>query len=201
MHRPEDLFRSLFAHEPYAFWLDGWNGYSYMGMGSPEAPDANTGFHVGYFTYEGEPCFIRADRYLVISHRRSLVHAIGFDGEIKIVDRRKRLSHAAPRNVRYRIPRDEYLELIGQCLRLIRLGESYEMCLTNQLLLETDLPALDYYERLRCTNPAPYAAFMQFGDTGSRARLRNVFFASTSGGGWNRAPSKGPSPATATPPS
>jgi len=165
MHPPEDLFRSLFAHEPYAFWLDGWNGYSYMGMGSPEAPDANTGFHVGYFTYEGKPCFIRADRYLVIDHRRSLVHAIGFDGEIKIVDRRKRLSHAAPRNVRYRIPRDEYLELIGQCLQLIRLGESYEMCLTNQLLLETDLPALDYYERLRCTNPAPYAAFMQFGDT------------------------------------
>ena len=165
VHAPEDLFRSLFAHEPYAFWLDGWKGYSYMGVGSPEAPDANAGFHVGYFTYEGEACFVRAEKYLVIDHRRSLVHAIGFDGEIEIVDRRKRLSHNAPWNVRYRIPRDEYLRLIGQCLQLIRAGESYEMCLTNQLLLETDLPALDYYERLRCTNPAPYAAYMQFGDT------------------------------------
>jgi para-aminobenzoate synthetase len=186
-HPPEDLFRSLLKHEPYAFWLDGWNGYSYMGTGSPEPPDARSGFHVGYFTYEGEACFVRAEKYLVIDHARSLVRAVGFDDRIEIVDRLDRgdesgpvlsgdkvtmrrcqgsnLSHNAPRNVRYRIPRGEYLELIRQCLDLIQCGESYEMCLTNQLLLDTDLPALDYYEKLRCTNPAPYAAYLQFGDT------------------------------------
>jgi para-aminobenzoate synthetase len=153
-HPPEHLFRTLFAHEPYAFWLDGWGGYSYMGTGSPEPPEAGAGFHVGYFTYEGEPCFIRADRYLVIDHRES-----GMENA------RKPQPHSPPRNIRYRIPREEYLGLIRQCLDLIRAGESYEMCLTNQLLLETDLPALDYYEKLRRTNPAPYAAYMQFGDT------------------------------------
>jgi para-aminobenzoate synthetase len=123
-------------------------------MGSPERPDAGPAFHVGYFTYEGEPCFIRADKYLVIDHR-----------EIGIESTRQPTPHNAPRNVRYRIPRDEYLGLIRQCLDLIKAGESYEMCLTNKLLLETDLPALDYYEKLRRTNPAPYAAYMQFGDT------------------------------------
>ena len=147
--RASDLFRQEFASEPYAFWLDNWDGRTYMGCGSPASPDS-PGFRAGYFTYEGQPVFIKAERLLITHVEQALPPAH---------------RSAPPRNVRYRIPKAEYLDRIRQCLHLIRAGESYEMCLTNQLLLETDLPALDYYENLRRINPAPYAAYLQFGDT------------------------------------
>jgi para-aminobenzoate synthetase len=148
-----NTFREQFAKEPYAFWLDHWSGYSYMGCGAP-APPEGSGFRVGYFTYEGEPVFIKAEQLVVINHQNTVERALP-----------PAHSHSPPRNVRYRISRPGYLDRIRQCLELIAAGESYEMCLTNQLLLETELPALNYYEVLRQTNPAPYAAYLQFGDT------------------------------------
>ena len=143
-------FREQFANKSYSFWLDGWGGQTYMGCGVPCSLD-EPGFRVGYFTYEGEPCFIKAERLVKLPGTLDPV-AVDTAGR-------------SARRIRYRIPRDEYLDLIRRCLQLIASGESYEMCLTNQLLLETDMPALDYYERLRKTNPAPYSAYLRFGDT------------------------------------
>jgi para-aminobenzoate synthetase len=63
-----------------------------------------------------------------------------------------------------RLSRHEYLDRIRQCIDHIRDGEAYELCLTNQLEFETDIPALRYYETLRRLNPAPYSAYLRFGD-------------------------------------
>lgn len=57
-----------------------------------------------------------------------------------------------------------YLADIDECLRQIRLGESYEVCLTNRIEMDADIPPLDYYRVLRRANPAPYAAFLHLGD-------------------------------------
>jgi para-aminobenzoate synthetase len=65
---------------------------------------------------------------------------------------------------RFTIPREEYLRKVEECLEFIAAGESYELCLTNKLTVETDIPPLDYYETLRRTNPAPYAAYLSLGD-------------------------------------
>ena len=58
-----------------------------------------------------------------------------------------------------------YLQDIHTCQQKIRAGESYEICLTNRLRLETHTEPLDYYLRLRQEHPAPYAAFFRFADT------------------------------------
>lgn len=60
--------------------------------------------------------------------------------------------------------RTRYIDNVASCLQHIRLGESYEVCLTNRIEASSDIPALDYYRTLRGSNPAPYAAFLSFGD-------------------------------------
>ncbi len=195
-HPPDVLFRALFAHERYAFWLDR-TPVTYMGASDevddePPMPRPATpidlpipfqGGTVGYFGYEwGQPhqhaspypdaMFLRVDQFLAIDHRDNTLYLVGDrqwldDTECRIRAIKPQDTPRWNRPVppaRYRIPREAYLDKIRECLRLIREGESYELCLTNQVCLESDIPALDYYETLRRINPAPYAAFLQFDD-------------------------------------
>ncbi len=69
--------------------------------------------------------------------------------------------HTAPHLSR---SRDHYLEDIETCLDHLRAGDSYELCLTNQLQLDLDVDPLDLYRHLRRANPAPFAAYLRFGD-------------------------------------
>jgi para-aminobenzoate synthetase len=60
--------------------------------------------------------------------------------------------------------RDQYLQDIEASLEHLRSGDSYEICLTNQLGVNTDAEPLALYRRLRKVNPAPFAAYLRFGD-------------------------------------
>ena len=62
--------------------------------------------------------------------------------------------------------RDVYLDNITEALRLIKDGETYEVCLTTQIFSEAQVDPLDFYLSLRKRNPAPYGAFLRFGDDG-----------------------------------
>ncbi|KAL5733477.1 hypothetical protein ACOSQ2_033169 [Xanthoceras sorbifolium] len=59
--------------------------------------------------------------------------------------------------------REDYIKDVQNCLKYIKDGESYELCLTTQLrkgLREID--SLGLYLHLREKNPAPYAAWLNF---------------------------------------
>ncbi|MFD0885984.1 aminodeoxychorismate synthase component I, partial [Streptosporangium algeriense] len=58
--------------------------------------------------------------------------------------------------------RDDYLADVAECHRLLRAGESYEICLTTTARLPYAGDALDFYTRQRLLNAAPYAAFLQW---------------------------------------
>lgn len=60
--------------------------------------------------------------------------------------------------------RATYLEDIEACRRALRSGVSYEVCLTNAARLPAPPDALEFYRTLRRDNPAPYAAFLSFGE-------------------------------------
>lgn len=57
-----------------------------------------------------------------------------------------------------------YKNDINKCLQEIHEGETYQVCLTNQLYTETTPDPLTFYRRLRQVNPAPYSAFLRFGE-------------------------------------
>jgi len=59
--------------------------------------------------------------------------------------------------------RARYLDDIAACKREIAAGESYEICLTNELRSDIQVDPLALYRELRRRNPAPYAAFLRFG--------------------------------------
>lgn len=70
------------------------------------------------------------------------------------------------------IPRSRYEQSLEEIMRLVEEGETYEVCLTNQIVCErpkggdggvaaaNKTPPLDLYSRLRRSNPAPYAAYI-----------------------------------------
>ncbi|MEU4468441.1 aminodeoxychorismate synthase component I [Streptomyces sp. NPDC024017] len=60
--------------------------------------------------------------------------------------------------------RATYLADIEACRRALRSGTSYEVCLTNAARLPAPPDALEFYRTLRHDNPAPYAAFLRFGE-------------------------------------
>jgi len=75
---------------------------------------------------------------------------------------------------------DAYKECIETCLEEIRAGETYEICLTRQLGLESArfrTQAFDLYRTLRNANPAPYAAYFEVKSTGSAPDERGADFA------------------------
>ncbi|MEU0134824.1 aminodeoxychorismate synthase component I [Streptomyces sp. NPDC006296] len=60
--------------------------------------------------------------------------------------------------------RGQYLADITECRRQLNRGESYEICLTNQMHMPFDDDDTSFYLRLRRANPAPYAALLRLGD-------------------------------------
>jgi len=73
--------------------------------------------------------------------------------------------HEAPSFVPNR-SRETYNRNFDQCLEYIREGESYELCVTNQLEAKgVRVPGsrpLDFYSLLRKRNPAPFSAFFNW---------------------------------------
>ncbi len=63
--------------------------------------------------------------------------------------------------------RERYLADIAVCHERLLDGDSYEVCLTNQISADVDPAAdpLELYRELRRVNPAPFASYLRFGDT------------------------------------
>jgi para-aminobenzoate synthetase len=60
--------------------------------------------------------------------------------------------------------REHYLANVETCKQLLAAGESYEICLTNQLVLPELGDAFELYRVLRRVNPAPYGAYLRMAE-------------------------------------
>ncbi|HSS04973.1 MAG TPA: aminodeoxychorismate synthase component I [Solirubrobacterales bacterium] len=61
--------------------------------------------------------------------------------------------------------RDQYLADIVRSQAELAAGESYEVCLTDQISTDASPDPFDLYRLLRRRNPAPFAAYLKLGET------------------------------------
>ncbi|WP_340376709.1 aminodeoxychorismate synthase component I [Streptomyces sp. SS7] len=95
--------------------------------------------------------------------------------------------------------RTTYLSDIEACQRELRAGTSYEICLTNAARLPAPPEAYAFYRELRRVNPAPYAAFLRFGDLDVAGASPERFLRITRDGVAETKPIKGTAPRGADP--
>jgi len=88
----------------------------------------------------------------------------------------------------------QYAELIARCQEAIRLGESYEVCLTNMVTVATPVDAWETYVRLRAINPAPYAAYLRLAGVDVLSASPERFLAIDAAGRVEAKPIKGTAP-------
>lgn len=142
---------------------------------------------VGYWDYEGEAnLFMWADRFVAFDHERqemflcsavpnaknhedwvsSQIISLKSCEPVSKLHLKSNLFSSAKEQVAIDVKRSRlgYIEDIKAIQELIRQGESYEVCLTNEFQAQTDLDPFYLYRILRTTNPAPFAAYIKAGD-------------------------------------
>ena len=60
--------------------------------------------------------------------------------------------------------REQYLTDIARCQAELAAGESYEVCLTDQISTDASPDPFELYRHLRRSNPAPFAAYLKLGE-------------------------------------
>ncbi|MFN5871946.1 MAG: aminodeoxychorismate synthase component I [Aphanizomenon sp.] len=129
--------------------------------------------------------FLLADRMIAIDHQEQTIYLLCliYPGQTASAENwfetiKHQIDHLPPllsvvpqkkeTPIIFRLSRSEktYLDDIEKCLQEIYEGETYQVCLTNQIHTDTTVDPLEFYRLLRRINPAPYAAFLRFGDVG-----------------------------------
>ncbi|MHC5609817.1 MAG: aminodeoxychorismate synthase component I [Nostoc sp.] len=127
--------------------------------------------------------FLFADRMIAIDHQEQCVYLLQlikkgqteqveawFDTIQQQLETLTPLSPLVPQGntqlVKFSLSRtyQTYINDIHHCLEEIYEGETYQVCLTNQLHTDITPDPITFYRRLRRLNPAPYAAFLRFGE-------------------------------------
>jgi para-aminobenzoate synthetase len=174
---------------------------------------------VGAFGYEPElDRLMLVDRALVFDHDAKAIYFVGaFQSDHEFDEWSQaallRLALVGGEQAQYRIrhaggevwaPKlrhqpNDYLTKIGLAQDFIRQGDVYQLCLTNEIRIETTVDPLLTFLRLREQNPAPYASFMRLGTTSVVCASPEQFLEAYSNGKISSKPIKGTRRRGATP--
>jgi para-aminobenzoate synthetase len=95
--------------------------------------------------------------------------------------------------------RSAYARRIEDCLARIRAGESYEICLTNEVTAPTLIDPLATFTELRRVSPVPYGALLDFPGVAVLSASPEKFLSVDAAGVAESRPIKGTRPRGATP--
>ncbi|QFZ22463.1 aminodeoxychorismate synthase component I [Saccharothrix syringae] len=159
---------------PFEFAL-GWVGYLGYEL------KAECGGDAAHRSEQPDAAFVFADRALVFDHDSRRVHllALSDDGWLDRTAQFLREFPATPATpatpaappapprpagpATARHGRAQYLKLVAACQEAITAGESYEVCLTNEVTWRGALDPWEAYRFLRSESPAPFGALLRFG--------------------------------------
>ena len=158
---------------PFVGGYVGWFGYELRNdCGSPTDRRAST----------PDAMFIYSDRFIAVDHVDKKTYVLAIDEPSNAERAKKWIDHtiaAIERMVPTAIPevqnipnepvkffldrdKETYLSDIRRCLDLIQQGETYQVCLTNELHCNSEVDPLTLYRTMRKVNPAPHAAFIRW---------------------------------------
>jgi len=186
---------------PFDFAL-GWVGYlGYELKAECGSPNTHSSPHP-------DAALVFADRAVVFDHHEGHVHLLALtdDGWLDTTEATLKTLTPQPADerepevgpLRPRHDRAAYLDRIAACQREIHAGETYEVCLTNQLTAHGKLDPWPGYRRLRRANPEPFCAFLRFGDVSVLSASPERFLKVTADGVAESRPIKGTRPRGAT---
>ncbi len=129
-----------------------------------------------------DAAFIDADRCVVFDHAAHQVFLVArvanpgetaepwFDRVTQALFDKHRSAHqprisGKPVIARLADGPNSYLGKIRHCQDQLAAGESYQICLSSEFRVNCGVAPFDAYRALRAINPAPYAAYLRFGDT------------------------------------
>jgi aminodeoxychorismate synthase component I len=161
--------------------LDGLFNGGYVGYFGYELK-ALTGGVAAHESPTPDALWIWANRFVVIDHDRDLSHLVavhepGDDCAAEWLELAVRRSAdwsmsevEVPAIARLDLEahleqnRATYLAGIDACMAALEAGETYEVCLTNRVRLPAVVDPFAFFLWQRAANPAPYAAFLRYGD-------------------------------------
>ncbi len=133
-----------------------------------------------------DAAFVFADRMIAFDHLERCTYVLCLtepdgaeEGERWLAETSLRLASLPPLSdpvaaedpaggapVEFRLSRShrQYLDDIATCKQRLLGGETYEICLTNKVAADVQSTPLELYRALRRVNPAPFSAFLRFGD-------------------------------------
>ncbi len=187
----------------------------------PELDGLFCGGYVGYFGYElkaltggvaahdaptPDALWIWANRFVVIDHDRDVTYLVALDGE-EWLDKAEEVASnwwmgsvdvpaIARLDLEAHLEQDRatYLAGIDRVLAELEAGESYEVNLTNRVRLPAVQDPFEFFRWQRSANPAPYAAFLRYGDLAVASSSPERFLTVDSDGWAECRPIKGTAP-------
>jgi para-aminobenzoate synthetase len=148
---------------------------------------ADCGGSSAHSSAQPDAAFVFADRLIAFDHVEKCTYVVCFADPGKLEEAERWISATSLRlaslppldepkedpageghgSVEFRLSRShrQYLDDIAECKRRLYEGESYEICLTNKITAEISPDPLPLYRRLRRVNPAPFSAFLRFGQS------------------------------------
>jgi para-aminobenzoate synthetase len=144
---------------------------------------ADCGADAAHSAATPDAAFVFADRLIAFDHQEHHTYLLALvDPTVRLVDEAERWigetsrrlevlpglpePERGPEPVEFCLRRSpqRYRDEIEACKRYLTAGHSYEICLTNKVVAGASPDPFELYRALRQVNPAPFAAYLRFGD-------------------------------------